>query len=314
MSASAGHSMHSSERTALFGVFAGLADTLITVGAMIAASSSVLLADSLKTLLEFLAVLFSYLALRRIRRGGGNVYEYGLDKLENLSSLFIALLMFGCLAVIVINAIMNMLHPAHITGAGIYVSMVAQVVYAVINGFLFAKNNRQARQENSPVFQSQARLFLTKTIANVMILISLSASMLLAGYAWSAGWSQYIDPVASLLIAASILVPAVGVFSSSAYDLLDRTAEESHKIIILRELSPFLATCMGVQDIRTRRAGKITFVELVLEFDCDQTISEVMPTVEQLRINIEKSVPSSRVTIALSDPALRAQLLTTQPA
>lgn len=285
------------------GVIAGLVDTVITVSAMIVASSSVLLADSLKTLLEFIAVLLAYLALRRIGRGGGNAFEYGLHKLENLSSMLVAVLMFGCLAVIVVNATINTLHPSHIEGVGIYISLAAQVVYAVINGMLFRKNRRLGRQENSPVFQSQSRLFLTKTIANVFILISLLLSMALTGY----GWSMYIDPVASLLIAVSILIPAVGIFSSSFYDLLDRTAEESHKILILRELGPFVCE-MGLHEIRTRRAGSHTFIDLVVEFDPERTVADVMKTIEQMRLNMERAVPSSHVTIALADPNVRAQL------
>ena len=58
----------SSTRTA---VIAGLADTLITLGALVASQSAVVLADFLKTLLEFVAVLLAWLAIRRIRAGPG---------------------------------------------------------------------------------------------------------------------------------------------------------------------------------------------------------------------------------------------------
>ena len=77
----------SSTRTA---VIAGAVDTLITLAALLAAQSSVLLADFLKTGLDFIAVLLAWLAMRHLARGAGDAYDYGIGKLENLSSLIVA--------------------------------------------------------------------------------------------------------------------------------------------------------------------------------------------------------------------------------
>lgn len=297
MTASASHGgSHNSENTAIGGVIAGFADTVITVGAMIAASSSVLLADSLKTILEFIAVLLSYLALRRIHSGKAHAFDYGLNKLENLSSLFVSILMLVCLAVIVINSTVNLCRPSHIGGAGVYISMAAQAIYFVINGVLCIKNRRLAREQHSPVMESQGRLFMTKAVANVVILGSLVSSMALGHFAWSV----YIDPIASLAIAASILMPAIGTFSNSFYDLLDRTLEEAHKLAILREMGPFICEFTDLHAIRTRRSGSQVFIEIILEFDTDRRMGEVQDVIETLRRNIERTVPSSHVTIGLA--------------
>lgn len=296
----------SSERAALTGVIAGFVDSIITVGAMIAASSSVLLADSLKTLLEFLAVLLSYIAIRRIHRGGSNYFEYGLHKLENLSSLLVSVIMFVCLAIIVVNATLNILHPSHIAGLGVWISMVAQVVYGIVNSLLYRKNRDLARREGSPMFQSQARLFLTKAMANGFILLSLSMSLLLARYPWSA----YIDPLAALGVAGSILIPAMNIFSNSFYDLLDRTAEESHKLVILREFSPYVHM-VGLHEFRTRRAGKMVFIDLTLEFDGDISVHTACETIEKLRTSIERAVPYSKVSVGLTELSLQESMQVT---
>lgn len=295
-----------SERAALTGVIAGFIDSVVTIGALVAASSSVLLADSLKTLLEFLAVLLSYLAIRRVHRGGSNYFEYGLHKLENLSSLLVSVVMFVCLAIIVVNAAINILHPSHIAGVGVWISIVAQIVYGIINGLLYRKNRDLARREGSPMFQSQARLFLTKALANGFILVSLGLSLLLARYPWSA----YIDPLAALGVAASILIPAMNIFSNSFCDLLDRTAEESHKLVILREFSPFVHM-VGLHEFRTRRAGKMVFIDLTLEFDGDVSVHTACQTIEKLRACIERSVPHSKVSVGLTELSLQDSMQVT---
>jgi cation diffusion facilitator family transporter len=284
------------ERTAVSGVIAGGVDTGITAAAMIAASSAVLLADLLKTALDFVAVLLSWLALRRIHRAKRAYFAYGLEKLEDLSGLFIGLLMLASLIVIVVNAIMNLLHPSHIEGVGLWISMGAQVAYAVINTRLCVRNRRILRHQNSPVVAAQVRLFFVKALANVFILLSLGTSMLLAGY----DWSRYIDPVASMAIAVSMILPTVGTFSSSVNDLLDRSLEESHKLGILRELGPFICEFTDLHDIRVRRAGSLLYVDIELEFDPDRRVGEVQQIVTALKRNIEHSLPSSRLSVVLS--------------
>ena len=123
-----------STRTA---VIAGGIDTLITLGAVIAAQSSVLVADFLKTALEFVAVFLAWLAIRRITRGADTQFEYGLEKLENISSLVVGAMMVVVFLIIVGNAIRSIVYPCHVVGIGVWISLAAQIVYGVINGRLF---------------------------------------------------------------------------------------------------------------------------------------------------------------------------------
>jgi ferrous-iron efflux pump FieF len=201
-----------------------------------------------------------------------------------------------------VSATINLCRPSHIEGVGVWISVGAQVVYAVVNATLTRKNRRLAKEQGSPLFQAQARLFLTKAVANVFILGSLLTSMALHKLAWSV----YIDPIASLVIAGSILVPAVGIFSHSFYDLLDRTLEESDKLTIIGEVGQFAGDFTDLHEIRTRRAGSVSFVDIVLEFDPDRRVGEVQEIIDRLRARIEAAVPASRVTVGLRGASLPA--------
>ena len=116
----------SKESAALSGVLVGLGDVAVTLVAMLAADSSVLLADLMKTSLEFVAVLLAWIALRRISRGADQHFNYGVGKLENLSSLLIGSLMLLCVLVITANAIRDIAHPEHIAGVGVWISLSAR--------------------------------------------------------------------------------------------------------------------------------------------------------------------------------------------
>ncbi len=283
----------SASRTA---VIAGGIDLAVTLGALLAAHSAVILADFCKTALEFMAVLLAWMTIRRIQRGANHEFDYGVGKLENLSSLVVGLLMFLCLVVIVANAVRSLMNPSHIGGAGVWISAVSQIVYAVVNGRLFARSRRDAKAQNSPLLAAQAGLFLTKAVGNGFILLSLALSTLLA----ARPWSLYIDPAASLIIATSILFAALGIFKNSTLDLLDRTLEETQQIAILRLLAKHFERYEELREIRSRRAGSQVFVEILLGFPPAQPAAEVEAIARELKTDIEHEIVGSRVTIAIA--------------
>jgi ferrous-iron efflux pump FieF len=277
-------------------VIAGGIDLLVTLGALVAAHSAVILADFCKTLLEFIAVVIAWVTLRSIQRAGHHEFNYGVGKLENLSSLVVGLLMCLCLGVIMTNAVLVLLQPAHISGAGVWVCLASQVVYCVVNSRLALQSRRLARSENSPLHDAQAGLFFTKAVGNGFIFLSLGLSKLLAAHSWSV----YIDPVSSVLLAASILLAALGIFKNSTLDLMDRTLEEKHQMAILRSLANHFDRYAELREVRSRRSGRQVFVEIVLGFGPQDTAGEAAAAAREIKAELERELPRSRVTIAIA--------------
>lgn len=293
--AAAAPGINKEEATRSAAIAAGI-DALFSLAALVVASSAVILADFLKCFLEFVAVMLAWFAIRRIQRGANHQFDYGVGKLENLSSLAVGVLMFGCLSLITLNAIRSLLNPSHVGGVGVWISLANQIIYIFVNGWLSLRAKKMGIAQNSPVMASQAGLFLTKAIANGFILLSLSLSLLLHEYEWS----LYIDPIASLIIAGSILFAALGIFKDSTLDLLDRTLEENSQIAILRSLATHFDRYDELHEVRSRRAGSLVFVEIQLSFPPEQTAAEVQASARLLKAEIEKEINGSRVTIGIA--------------
>lgn len=283
------------ESSARHAVIAGVMDTTATATAAVLSNSSVLLADSLKTGLEFVAVLLAWMAIRRMAKGGGSDYEYGIGKLENLASFVIGALMVIVFLIIIGSAIRSIIWPSHISGVGLWISLGIQVVFGCVNGYLYLNARRVARSENSPIMVSQAKLFFTKLFANAFILLALISSILLHDYAWSA----YIDPIAALVVAASIIVSAMSVFSSSVYDLLDGTLEEQDKLKIMRALAENFDRYDMIYGVRCRRAGARAFIEVFLGFDEDKRVGEVQREIGLISRAVEEQVQNSTVMVII---------------
>lgn len=275
-------------------------DLAVTLGALLAAQSLILLADLLKTAIEFVAVFLAWLAIRRITRGHNEEFEYGLDKLENLSSLIVGLMMLLTFAVIALNAVYSLRAPTHISGIGVWISLAVQVVFGFVNSWQCVKNRRMARQARSPIAEAMGRLFFARAFGNGFIFLSLSSSMMLSGQSWT----LYIDPVAALLIASTILISAVGVFRGSFFDLLDRTLEERDQIVILREMARQFDNYDELHGIRSRRAGGREFIEVYLGYLPDKTVREVMASMAKVREAIRASFPEASVEVVLAGKEL----------
>jgi len=284
------------EKAAFIAVGFGALDAVLTTLTYLSSNSSALLADTLKTVLELCAAIVSLIVIRRVSNASSEDFNYGTGKLESLSSLFIGILMCICLLAITGNAVYRIFHPAHIGGAGVWAGMALQLAYCGINGWIYLQNLKLSKQENSTLLKSQANLFLSKLLANAFIFASLLLGVIFA----DAKWAAQIDPVASLIIAMFILSCATGVFSSSVFDLMDRSLEESDQLLILRGLARHFDCYRELHGIHSRRAGGKAFIEIYLEFDPGMSMAEVGNGAADIQADIEKSIPNSQVSICLA--------------
>lgn len=288
------------ESSVRIAALSGLTDTIVCSIAAANSNSSLLLSDALKTGLEFLAVLLAWVSIRRITRGAGQDFEFGIGKLENLASLVIGSLMVLGVAVISFAAIRNIIDPGHATGIGIYISLADQVVYGLINGYLMRRASVAAKHENSPIMASQAKMFFAMFFGNVFIFITVSLGLLLHNF----DWSVYIDPLAALVVAATIVMAVIEVFSTSCYDLLDGALAEEDKLRIMRVLAENFDRYDMIYSVRSRRSGSRAFIEIYLGYDAERRVGDVEREIEAIRAAVVQLIPNSSVIIVLGpEPA-----------
>jgi divalent metal cation (Fe/Co/Zn/Cd) transporter len=98
---------------------------------------------------------------------------------------------------------------------------------------------------------------------------------------------------------------AVGVFSSSCYDLLDGTLEEADQLKIMRELVGNYERFDMIYGVRSRRAGNRTFIDIFLGFDPERRMGAVQREIEAIRRAVAAQFPNSTVTVIIG-PQLAA--------
>ena len=87
-------------------------------------------------------------------------------------------------------------------------------------------------------------------------------------------------------------------FSSSVFDLLDRTLSDSLQLIVLRSLASHFESYDAIHGVRSRRSGNNIYVELFLEFDPSWRMAEVQKHIDEIKADLESRIPGSQIAIA----------------
>ena len=292
-----GGSFATKQQTVLVSLIVDFVLWLPDIAAAILSGSIVLFADALKCANEILATFFAYLTLRKMAKGGGGAYDYGLGKFETITSIITGGVMFVSLALVFSVAVYRIAVPAELVHEGAYLGIVLMVIGVCMNSWLWRKNYRLFLSEPSPIIDSQWRLFRTKAFSDFSVLVSLIATLALSHYAWS----LYIDPLASFIIAGFLLTSGYRVITSSLPDLLDKTLDEELQMVIVRHLAEFFDDYTALHGVRSRRSGTNVYIEIFLEFDGNRKMSEVQESINRIRASLEKNIPKSSVSIVPTD-------------
>ena len=141
--------------------------------------------------------------------------------------------------------------------------------------------------------ETQWRLRRAKTFSDLLILFALVLSVLLVQYSWS----EYIDPIASLVIIGFLLFAGYREISSSLPDLFDKTLEEELHIIILKELVGSFDKFHEFHGVRSRRSGTRIYIDIHLGFDPEQKVGDMQMSIDSLKGSLEALIPGSVVCI-----------------
>jgi len=299
LSGGGGGGLAAKQRTILASLVIDFILWLPDIAAAVLSGSIVLFADALKCANEILATFFAYLTVRKMAKGGAGTYDYGMGKMETMTSIVTGGVMFISLALVFFVAIYRIEFPEGLVREGAYLGVVLMIIGVCTNSWLWFRNYRLNLKEPSPIMDSQWRLFRTKAFSDFSVLTALVLSLSLSQYEWA----LYIDPLASFIIAGFLLFSGYRVVASSLPDLLDKTLDEELQLVIVRELAAFFDDYTALHGVRSRRSGANVYIELLLEFDPEKKMGEVQQSIDRIRASLEAKIPKSVVSVVPTSSA-----------
>jgi ferrous-iron efflux pump FieF len=282
------------EQSILLGVILGLFGLATGLFAAISANSTAILSEVLKNVGLTIAVILSWLSLRKVRVGKSEAYNYGIGKLENFSGLIVAVVMIVSFFLIIFHTVERFQARVEMHPIGVDIGLVFSIVALTCSIALWNHDHHLAKKEHSPVMESLWRLYRLKTVSTGVVILSLLFSIIFNKYSWS----LYIDPAGSIIVSLFLAFSIYSVSSQSMYDLLDRSLEESLQLVILRALASHFHEYEALHGIRSRRTGGNTYIEIFLEFEDERKMSEVQQVINSIKTDLEQKIQGSHVVIA----------------
>ena len=272
-------------KVALYSVLVGIILTGIKLAVGIMTGSLGILSEALHSLLDLGAAILTFFAVRFAARPPDKTHPYGHGKIENLSALAQALLLFATCAWIVHEALSRLSGKEVVVEASFWAFAVMGV--SVVLDILISRVLRRAAKKYSSQALEADALHYTSDI--------LSSIVVIAGLVGVRFGIPALDPVAAVGVALLVTVASYRLGMRAAGELLDR-APKGLAEQITRKLGTFHGIA-SVDQVRLRRSGASTFIDITVSAERLMSLDESHELAEAIEAGVRQIVPESDVLV-----------------
>lgn len=268
-------------------VAVGLAVLAIKLMAWYLTGSVALFSDALESIVNVAASGAALLAISYGARPADANHPYGHHKAEYFSVVLEGVLIIVAAIVILREAYEAFLSP-EMFGApveGLVVSGVASAINGVWCWFLI----REGRRRRSPALVADGKHLLTDVVTSVGVIVGLVA-------AYVTGIAA-LDPILAAIVAVNILWAGWRLIRESLGGLMDEAVPEKTLAEIRGIISAHADGAIEAHDLRTRLAGRATFIDFHLVVAGTMPVSEAHDICDRIEKALRNAVPDAMITI-----------------
>ncbi len=266
------------------------------VGAWLLTGSVALYSDALESTINVAAAVAALIALRVSGRPADANHPYGHDKAEYLSAVIESALVLTTSILIFREVWLGWARP-HLPTlplAGIALNAAAGFVNLIWARLLV----RVGRRWRSPALTAGGRHVMTDVWTSTGVLVGF----------WLVAFSGYarLDPIVAALVGLNILRVGFLMLRQSVAGLMDEAMEPEALASIRRTIADNAGGAIEAHDLRTRQAGRLSFVEFHLVVPGDMTVDRSHEICDRLEGAIRAEAGDAMITIHV-EPAGKAK-------
>lgn len=249
--------------------------------------SIALLSDALESIINVAASLAAFFALQISGRPADDNHPYGHHKAEYFSAVLEGVLIVVASLSILREAYYGFLEP-HLPEQPLN-GMLLNGAATIINAVWCVVLLRIGKARRSPALIADGKHLMTDVVTSVGVLCGFILVPV-------TGWPQ-LDPILAGLVAINILWTGWGLMRESVGGLMD-AAPPPDVVGRIRELvSTHAAGAIEAHDLRTRHAGRMTFVEFHLVVPGDMTVAAAHVICDRIERALEEEMDDTIITI-----------------
>ncbi|MDN2580137.1 cation diffusion facilitator family transporter [Aquibium sp. ELW1220] len=274
-------------RLAFASIFVAFGVMALKFAAWRVTGSVALYSDALESIVNVIAAGAAYWAIRVSHKPADADHPHGHHKAEYFSAVTEGVLIVLASLLIMREAWAALQTPRLMDEPAL--GLAINGLAAVANAAWAAVLIRTGRRERSPALEADGRHIMTDVVTSVGVIIGLVGAIV-------TGWAV-LDPLLAIIVALNILWQGWKVIGQSVQGLMDVAADPDDTRRIRDIISLNSKGALEVHDLKTRIAGRATFIEFHLVVDSTMTVGESHVICDRIEAALQAEVPSVRVII-----------------
>lgn len=247
------------------------------------------LAEAVHSSIDLTAAIIAYVAVRTASRPPDREHRFGHGKIENISGLAEALLIFVASLLIVRESILKFLHGGAVQD--VHLGLAIMAVSSAVNLYVSNRLFHVGKMTDSVALRADGMHLLTDVYTSAGVAVGL---LLL----WATG-IHWLDPLVALLVAVMITHAAWELTREAFGDLMDRSLPEAEEKAIRNLVRQYYPHILELHALRTRKSGPKRYIDMHVVFRCGTTLEQAHAISEVLEKQIAERLPNADVVLHL---------------
>jgi len=281
------------ERAALGSIAASAGLTLAKTAVGLASGSLAILSEAAHSLIDLVATVMTYFAVRISGKPADEVHHYGHGKVESVSALAETALLFVLAGVVFWEALKRLTGVEEHRVEATLAAFVVIALSIAVDFFRARLLYRVAAQFSSHALEADALHFSSDLWSSLAVLIGL------AGVALDYPWA---DALAALVVAVFVCLAGWRLARRTIDALTD--AAPAGVADRIKEIARRTKGVIAVERVRARPVGPTLFVDLAVAVSRTLPLERVAALEAEIASAIGRELPEAEVTVTTSPRAL----------
>ena len=249
--------------------------------------SIALYSDALESIVNVVTAIVALIAVWLAQKPADAALPYGYHKAEYFSAVIVGVMIIVAAILIVREAVFGFMAPSlpEAPMEGLAISGVATVLNVIWAYVLI----RHGRSVGSPALQADGKHLMTDVVSTLGVLVGLALVYL-------SGWAA-LDSILAGLVALNILWSGWAVIRDSVGGLMDVAVPKDIQHTIREVIAVNAEGAIEAHDIRTRQAGKMTFIDFHLVVPGAMSVDAAHTICDTIEAKLRDAVRDVQITI-----------------
>jgi len=254
--------MNKKTRIASLSVLSNLLLIAMKLSIGIISGSVSIISEAIHSTMDLLASIIAFFSVKVSDKPADYKHPYGHGKIENISGVIEAVLIFIAAGWIIFEAVRKLTTENKIESLGL--ASLVMFISAGVNIYVSRKLYKVAKETDSIALEADALHLKT----DVFTSFGVGAGLILI---WATGW-HFFDPIIAIIVALFIIKESYELLNRAYSPLLDTSLSKKELETIENILKN---NHVSYHQLKSRKSGNYKFVELHVEMPPDTLLEDV---------------------------------------